>query len=354
MIRRPRTVVATGASVGVGRAVALTFAACGGRDALLGQGSAGLAAADETRHAGGEALIVAVDVADPKAIDRAAQHVMDAFGRIDVRVNNAFAGVFAPFTEVTPDEYRRVTEAIHLGCVFGTRAALGHMLPSNRGTVVQVGAALADRGIPLRSVTHAILGFNESLRRELLREGTRARTTMVLLLAVNTSQFDWMLSRGPGRARPVATIHEPELVVRAMAHAAAHPRWREYWVGGSTAATLVANALVPGWLARYLARTGYDSHLEEGAQAGTGCLRSPADGPRGRGFGAHGRFEAGSRPGSAQEWVSRNRARAGKTALIICGAAVFVRKVTRSPGGSHLGPSRGVWPLRAGGRGNPV
>jgi NAD(P)-dependent dehydrogenase (short-subunit alcohol dehydrogenase family) len=275
----------------------------------LAQGSAGLGAAtDEKRHAGDEALIVTVDVAGPKAIDRTAQQVMDAFGRIDVWANNAFAEVSGPFTEVAPDEYRRVTEVIHLGCVFGTRAALSHMLPSNLGTIVQVGSALANRGIPLQSAKHAIPGFNKFLRRELLHEGTRAWTTMAQLLAVNTSPFDSMLSRVPGRARLVA-----------IAHTAAHPRWHEYWVGGSTAATLVANALVPGRLGRCLARTGCDSQLEEGEYAGTGYLWSPADGPWGRDFGAHGRFDGESRPGSAKEWVSRNRARAGKAALIVAG-----------------------------------
>jgi NAD(P)-dependent dehydrogenase (short-subunit alcohol dehydrogenase family) len=339
MIRRPRTVVVTGASVGAGRAMALAFAARGDRVALSARGSAGLvAAADEVRQAGGEALTITVDVADPKAVVRAAQQVVDALGRIDVWVNNAFAGVFAPFTGVTPDEYRRVTEVTYLGCVFGTRAALSQMLPNSRGMIVQVGSALACRGIPLHSAycgaKHAIQGFSESLRCELLHDGTRVRTTMVQLPAVNAPQFDRVLSRVPEQARPVAPIDETELAARAIVHSAAHPRRRECWVGGSTVATLVANALVPGLLERYLARTGHHSQLDEGEDAGAGNLWSPTGTPRGRDFGVHGRpFDAEARPGSAQEWVSRNRGWAGKTALSVRGAAVAARKVTRGPGG---------------------
>lgn len=181
----------TGASGGVGRATARAFAARGDRVALLARGRDGLAAAaDEVTQAGGEALVVSVDMADAKAVEDAAQRVVDAFGKIDIWVNNAFAGVYAPFTEITPDEFRRVTEVTYLGYVFGTRAALRHMLPRDRGTIVQVGSALAYRGIPLQSAycgaKHAIQGFNESVRCELLHEGSRVRTTMVQLPAVNT------------------------------------------------------------------------------------------------------------------------------------------------------------------------
>ena len=330
MPRRRRSVVVTGASGGVGRATALAFAARGDRVALLARGRDGLAAAaDEVQRAGGEALVVTVDMADPKAVDDAAQQVADAFGGIDVWVNNAFAGVFAPFTEITPDEYRRVTEVTYLGCVFGTRAALRYMLPPGRGTIVQVGSALAYRGIPLQSAycgaKHAIQGFNESLRCELLHEGSRVRTTMVQLPAVNTPQFDWVLSRMPGRARPGAPIYQPELAARAIVHAAAHPRRREYWVGGSTAATLVANAVVPGLLDRYLARTGFASQQDKGEHAGSGNLWSPADGPHGRDFGAHGRFDPEALPGSSQEWISRNRGRVGLGLLLGAVAAVGTR-----------------------------
>ncbi|MCF1598903.1 SDR family oxidoreductase, partial [Streptomyces muensis] len=312
-----RAVVVTGASGGVGRAAALAFAARGDRVALLARGREGLAAAaDEVQRAGGEALVVTVDMADAKAVDDAAQQVVDAFGHIDVWVNNAFAGIFAPFTEITPDEFRRVTEVTYLGYVSGTRAALRHMLPRDRGTIVQVGSALAYRGVPLQSAycgaKHAIQGFNESLRCELLRDGSRVRTTMVQLPALNTPQFDWVLSRLPGRARPVAPVYQPEVAARAIVHAAGHARRREYWVGGSTVATLVANAVVPGFLDRYLARTGFEAQREEGEQVGPANLWTPADGLRGRDFGAHGRFDGEACAGGPQEWLSRNRERVGR------------------------------------------
>ncbi|MDQ0597811.1 NAD(P)-dependent dehydrogenase (short-subunit alcohol dehydrogenase family) [Streptomyces canus] len=331
--RRGRAVVVTGASGGVGRATALAFAARGDRVALLARGREGLAAtADEVQRVGGEALVVTVDMADAKAVDDAAQKVADAFGHIDVWVNNAFAGVFAPFTEITPDEFRRVTEVTYLGYVFGTRAALRHMLPRDRGTIVQVGSALAYRGIPLQSAycgaKHAIQGFNESLRCELLHSRSGVRTTMVQLPAVNTPQFDWVLNRMPGRARPVAPVYQPEVAARAVVHAAAHGRRREYWVGGSTAATLIANAVVPGVLDRYLARTAFEAQQDEGAHGATGNLWSPADGPHGHDFGAHGRFDEESRPVSRQEWMSLRRGQVGKV-LVVGAGALAARRLAR-------------------------
>ncbi|MFD8225769.1 SDR family oxidoreductase [Streptomyces massasporeus] len=328
--KRGRVVVVTGAS-GVGRATVRAFAARGDRVALLARGREGLAAAaDEVERAGGEAFVVPVDVSDAKAVDAAAQQVVDAYGHIDVWVNNAFTGVFAPFTEVHPDEFRRVTEVTYLGYVFGTRAALRHMLPRDRGTIVQVGSALAYRGIPLQSAycgaKHAIQGFNESLRCELLHARSGVRTTMVQLPGLNTPQFDWVLNRMPGRARPVAPVYQPEVAARAIVHAASHARRREYWVGGSTAATLLANAVIPGLLDRYLARTNVDAQQEEGRPEGPANLWSPADGPHGRDFGAHGRFDDESTAGGPQQWLSRNRGRLG-AALTAGAGALALRKL---------------------------
>ncbi|MFJ4283269.1 SDR family oxidoreductase [Streptomyces massasporeus] len=329
--RRGRVVVVTGASGGVGRATVRAFAARGDKVALLARGREGLAAAaDEVERAGGEALVVPVDVSDAKAVDAAAQQVVDAYGHIDVWVNNAFTGVFAPFTEVGPDEFRRVTEVTYLGYVFGTQAALRHMLPRDRGTIVQVGSALAYRGIPLQSAycgaKHAIQGFNESLRCELLHARSGVRTTMVQLPGLNTPQFDWVLNRMPGRARPVAPVYQPEVAARAIVHASSHAGRREYWVGGSTAATLLANAVIPGLLDRYLARTNVDAQQEEGRPEGPANLWSPADGPHGLDFGAHGRFDDESTAGGPQQWLSRNRGRLG-AALTAGAGALAVRKL---------------------------
>jgi NAD(P)-dependent dehydrogenase (short-subunit alcohol dehydrogenase family) len=330
--QRGRVVVVTGASGGVGRATVRAFAARGDKVALLARGREGLAAAaDEVERAGGEALVVGVDVCDAEAVDDAAQRVVDAYGHIDVWVNNAFTGVFAPVTEVAPDEFRRVTEVTYLGYVFGTRAALRHMLPRDRGTIVQVGSALAYRGIPLQSAycgaKHAIQGFNESLRCELLHARSGVRTTMVQLPGLNTPQFEWVLNRMPGRARPVAPVYQPEVAARAIVHASSHARRREYWVGGSTAATLLANAVAPGLLDRYLARTNVDAQQEKGRPEGPANLWSPADGPHGWDFGAHGRFDDESADDSPQQWLSRNRGWMG-AALTAGAGALAARKLT--------------------------
>ncbi|MGW0476869.1 SDR family oxidoreductase [Streptomyces coeruleorubidus] len=327
-----RVVVVTGASGGVGRATARAFAAGGDRVALLARGSEGLAAAaDEVRSAGGEPLVIGVDVSDAKAVDDAAQQVVDVFGPIDVWVNNAFTGVFAPFTEIGPDEFRRVTEVTYLGYVFGTRAALRHMLPRDRGTIVQVGSALAYRGIPLQSAycgaKHAIQGFNESLRCELLHARSGVCTTMVQLPAVNTPQFEWVLNRMKGRARPVAPVYQPEVATRAIVYAASHAGRREYWVGASTAATLLANAVVPGLLDRYLARTGFSSQQDEERHDEPANLWAPADGPQGHDFGAHGRFDDEAVHDSPQQWVSRNRRWMGAALTVGAAGVLAARKL---------------------------
>jgi len=322
--------VVTGASGGVGRAAAMAFAARGDRVALLARGDKGLAAAaSDVVQAGGEALALPVDVSDPAAVEDSAAQAEKAFGALDVWVNNAFTGVFAPFMEIDAEEFRRVTEVTYLGYVHGTRAALRRMLPRDHGAVVQVGSALAYRGIPLQSAycgaKHAIQGWNESVRCELLYSGSKVRTTMVQLPAVNTPQFDWVLDRLPRRARPVAPIYQPEVAARAIVYAADHPQRREYWVGASTAATLMANAVAPGLLDRYLARTGFRSQqsAEEHEPGSLANLWAPADGgPEGHDFGAHGRFDGQAHGRSPQVWASRHHTAVGAAAVATAAAAV--------------------------------
>ncbi|MFC7331027.1 SDR family oxidoreductase [Marinactinospora rubrisoli] len=310
---RAKVVVVTGASGGIGRACARRFAARGDAVALLARGVNGLAAAAaEVRAAGGTALAIPVDVADFDAVDRAATRVEQELGPIDVWVNDAFTSVFAPVTEISAAEFRRVTEVTYLGYVHGTKAALARMLPRDRGAVVQVGSALAYRGIPLQSAycaaKHAIQGFQDALRCELLHERSGVAATMVQMPAVNTPQFDWVLSRLPRRAQPVPPIYQPEVAARAVVYAADHPRRREYWVGGSTVATIAANKVIAGLLDRYLARTGYDSQqTAEPRPAGQAAnLWRPADGAEGRDFGAHGRFDRRAHRRSPQAWLSRH------------------------------------------------
>lgn len=306
-----QVVVVTGASGGIGRAVARAFGARHARVALLARGEEGLdAAAGDITRAGGTALAIPTDVAEFDQVDAAAERAEKELGPIDVWVNVAFTSVFAPFDEIEPDEFRRVTDVSYLGYVHGTMAALNRMKPRDRGTIVQVGSALAYRGIPLQSAycgaKHAIQGFNEALRCELLHDGSHVRTTMVQMPAVNTPQFSWVLSKLPHHARPVPPIYQPEVAARAVLHAAGHPRRREYWVGGSTVGTLVANAVAPGILDRYLARTGYRSQQtgEETPVGRPANLWQPAD--RDRDFGAHGEFDGKSTPRSFQLWAGRH------------------------------------------------
>ena len=332
-----RVVVVTGASGGIGRAVVRELAARGDRLALLARGEAGLAAAArDVVELGGDPLVITVDVADAEAVEAAAAQVEARLGPIDAWVNVAFTSVFARFVDIRPDEYRRVTEVTYLGYVYSTMAALRRMRERDRGTIVHVGSALAYRGIPLQTAycgaKHAIQGFHEALRAELLHEHSRVRVTMVQLPAVNTPQFSWVRSKLPERAQPVAPIYQPEVAARAVVHALDHPRRREYWVGGSTVATLMANAVVPGLLDRYLALTGFS-----GQQTGEpedperpDNLWSPLDGPRGHDFGAHGAFDDQSKGHSAQQWLSHHAgALAAGGGLLAAGTAVVLRQARR-------------------------
>ena len=326
-----QVVVVTGASGGIGRAVARAFGARHACVALLARGEKGLAAAaEDVNDGGGTALPIPTDVADFDQVDAAAERVEKELGPIHVWVNVAFTSVFAPFSEIEPTEFRRVTEVSYLGYVHGTMAALRRMKPRDRGTIVQVGSALAYRGIPLQSAycgaKHAIQGFNEALRCELLHEHSHVHTTMVQMPAVNTPQFSWVLSRLPRHAQPVPPIYQPEVAAQAVLYAADHPRRREYWVGGSTAGTLVANAVAPGILDRYLAKTGYTSQQTGARRPGDrpANLWAPAD--QTRDYGAHGEFDRNATPRSLQQWAGRHHGLlAAGSALTATALAVWRR-----------------------------
>jgi NAD(P)-dependent dehydrogenase (short-subunit alcohol dehydrogenase family) len=325
MSGKERLVVAiTGASSGVGRATAREFARKGAAVGLIARGTDALGATEaEALSLGGQALAAPTDVADAQALDAAAERIERELGPIDVWVNNAMASVFAPVSEITPDEFRRVTEVTYLGVVYGTLCALRRMRPRGRGVVVQVGSALAYRGIPLQSAycasKHAIQGFTESLRCELMHEGSSVRVTMVQLPALNTPQFDVVRTRLPCHPQPVAPIYQPEVAARAIVAAAEHPARREWWVGASTTFTIIGNALTPGFADRYLAHTGYEAQqTKEPLPAGRpDNLFEPLAGDRG----AHGDFEAEAHDRSAQWLQTRHRVVLGGLALTALSAA---------------------------------
>jgi NAD(P)-dependent dehydrogenase (short-subunit alcohol dehydrogenase family) len=258
-----QVVIITGGSAGVGRAVAQRFARRGCSIGLIARGEERLsAAATEVDKAGGRGLALPGDVADPDAVEEAAARAEAALGPIDIWINNAMATIFSPLHEIEPDEYRRATEVTYLGTVWGTMAALRRMRERNRGTIVLVGSALAYRGIPLQApycgAKHAIKGFFESLRTELLNEGRALQLTMVQLPAHNTPQFSWGRTRLPRHPQPVPPIFQPEVAAEAIEYAAYHHP-RELFVGWPTVKVVTGNKLAPGVVDRYLARKGYDA-----------------------------------------------------------------------------------------------
>ena len=304
-------VVVTGASAGVGRATAQAFARRGARVGLLARGRSGLEGAKtEVESAGGDALAIPTDVSDAEAVEAAARIVEEQLGPIDVWVNNAMVSVFSPAKEMAPEEYKRVTEVSYLGTVYGTLAALQRMLPRNKGHVVQVGSALAYRAIPLQSAycgsKHAIQGFTESLRSELIHDRSDVRLTMVQLPAVNTPQFGWVKSRLPNNPQPVPPIFQPEVPAEAIYWAAHHDR-NELWLGWPAVKAVVGNKVIPRGLDYYLAWTGFDSQQtkESVSPDRKDNLFEPVDDAEDRG--AHGTFDERSQRKSYQWLASTHR-----------------------------------------------
>jgi NAD(P)-dependent dehydrogenase (short-subunit alcohol dehydrogenase family) len=330
-------VVITGASAGVGRATVRKFARNGARIGLLARGQAGLEGARrDVEELGGRALVLPTDVSDADAVERATEAVERELGPIDIWVNDAMCSVFSPVKEMKPEEYRRVTEVTYLGYVHGTLAALKRMLPRDRGIIVQVGSALAYRGIPLQSAycaaKHAIQGFNDSLRSELLHDGSNVKVTMVQMPALNTPQFDWVKSRLPRKPQPVPPIYQPEVAAEAIYHAAHHYR-REWYVGGSTTVAIVGNKLFPGLGDWYLAQQGYDAQQYDGAVSPDrrDNVFHPVDDTKD--FGAHGDFDDRATDTSWQLWADQRRdwlMLAGLGAAGLLAAALLARRGGRT------------------------
>jgi NAD(P)-dependent dehydrogenase (short-subunit alcohol dehydrogenase family) len=323
----PKVVVVTGASAGAGRAAVRLFAKKGADVALIARGKDGLEAGKrEVESYGRRALVLPTDVSDADAVEKAADSAEYELGPIDVWVNVAMVSVFSPFPEMTPAEFKRVTEVTYLGYVYGTMSALKRMQTRNRGTIVQVGSALAYRSIPLQAAycgaKHGIVGFTDSIRCELTHTNSNVHITAVHMPALNTPQFSWVKSRLPRRPQPVPPIFEPEVAARAIVYAATHRR-RELWVGAPTIEAIQAQKFIPGLLDKYLGKTGYAAQQYDGAADPNrpNNLWEPLPGDHG----AHGDFDNRAHKRSWQLTLNLNRRWIGLGILGAGAVAAFFR-----------------------------
>jgi NADP-dependent 3-hydroxy acid dehydrogenase YdfG len=305
--KQPEVVVITGASAGVGRAIARAFGKRGAHIGLLARGEEGLEAARrDIEEFGGKAIVLPTDVADPEQVEAAAQKVEETFGPIDVWINDAMESVFSPFKDIEPEIYKRVTEVAYLGFVYGTMSALHHMLPRNQGRIIQIGSALAYRSIPLQSAycgaKHAIMGFTDSVRCELIHDRSNVKITMVQLPAVNTPQFDWVKSRLPRKPQPVPPIYQPEVIADAVAWVTDHYR-RELFIGFNTAIIIQGNKVLPALGDWYLGKTGYNAQQtdQQVNSKRQNNIWEPVD--QEQDYGAHGDFDKQARRKSWQLWA---------------------------------------------------
>jgi NAD(P)-dependent dehydrogenase (short-subunit alcohol dehydrogenase family) len=322
-------VVVSGGSLGVGRAAARAFAGRGYDVGLLARAAESLdaAAADVDARGSGRVLAVATDVADAEQVDRAAEQIERELGPIDVWVNVAMTSVFAPVREYVAEEVRRTTDVTYHGYVYGMLAALRSMLPRDRGVIVNVGSALSYRSIPLQAAycgaKHAMVGFTDSLRCELIHDRSRVRVSVVHLPALNTPQFDQVRSRLPRKPQPVPPIYQPEVAARAIVRAAEHPR-REYWVGAPTVAAIIGSRLVPGLLDHYLVRTGFGS--QQTSEPADPDRRDNLWEPVAGDLGARGGFDDRAHLRSLQAWASAHRRALVATGAAAAGAVAFASR----------------------------
>ncbi|HEY1686117.1 MAG TPA: SDR family oxidoreductase [Tepidisphaeraceae bacterium] len=329
-------VVITGASGGVGRATARLIAKRRAKIVLLARGKDGLEGAKrEVEEAGGEALAIPTDVSQFDQVQAAADAAFRHFGPVDLWINNAMVSMYSPFAEMDPEEFKHIVDVTFLGTVHGTRCALKQMLPRNQGSIVQVGSALAFRSIPLQSAycasKHAIKGFTESLRTELIHQKSEIHLSLVNMPALNTTQFIWTKNKMPNKARPAGTIFQPEIAADAILFAAENQR-REVMVGYTTVEATVGEKFVAGWLDHYLSKMAWDGsmlpELKDPNQPDNFWQPLPGD------HGAHGEFDNISRKFSIQLWATKHRSWLLGSCFVagamVAGAMAATRKNTKS------------------------